>query len=304
MSMGFRRVYYGTSGGIFQPGLQSCIMVKQLFPIAILDKYVKNRKIMSHIITISGPRGGSGKSVTALNLCASMGLYQKKVLLIDCDPLGTATRGLSGGTANHPFDLASVLRGKVSLVRAIVDTQIASLDLLPAGPELFSVSFALSRAAANEKILKLLMKDVRNEYDMIVLDAPSSCGMLSIAAMTAADSLLVAMNKKDPWVSDFYGLLKLVKYIRKAHGVDLKIAGISLNRFQQVSGRLEDHVDGCHSGIKDLLYNSLIPDDSTINDASDMKVPIVLYDVNAPAAKAYLRLAREIILSFYEHGLT
>ncbi len=275
-----------------------------MFSVAILEKYVKNIERMSHVLTISGPRGGSGKSVTALNLSASMGLYQKKVLLIDCDPLGTATRCSGVRRTKSPFNLSSVLKGKVPLLRAVVNTQIASWDLLPAGPELFSVSLSLSRVAANERILQLLIEDIRNDYDVVILDTPSSWSILSIAAMTAADSLVVAMSKKDPLIADFYALLKFVQYIRKFHGVDLKIAGISLNRFQQFGGHLEDTVEGCHSCIQDLLYKNLIPEDRAIDEAFSMKTPLVLYDVNAPAAKAYLGLAREIILSLNGHGLT
>ncbi|WDP92988.1 MAG: ParA family protein [Desulfobacter sp.] len=253
---------------------------------------------MSHILTISGPRGGSGKSVTALNLSASMGLYNKKVLLVDCDPLGAVSRWSGVETVQCPFDLASVLRGKTPLDRAVVKTQFPSLDVLPAGTDLFALSLNLSRAAANEKILRLLMEDIRRDYNFIILDAPSSCGFLSIAAMTAADRLVAAMSGEDGWIGDFYALLKSVQYIRKSHDRDLKIAGISLNRCSDSQDWADGDVDGGGSGMRDLLYDNRIPDDRTVQEAVGKKTPLVLYDVNAPAARAYLGLAREIILSF------
>jgi len=253
---------------------------------------------MSHILTIAGPRGGSGKSVTALNLSASLGLYKKKVLLIDCDPLGSVSDWSGVRSMDCPFDLASVLNGRANLIEAVSKTEFSSLDILPAGFNLFSVSLKLSRAAANEKLFRLLMDDIHGDYDFIVLDCPSSWGFLSIAAMVAADRLVAAMSAHAEWLGDFHVLLKAVQYIRQTHGTDLKLAGISLNRYNSIDDVLDGLADKRFTGARELVYDSMIPYDKTVDEAVSQKMPLVLYDVNSPAAQAYLGLAREIILAF------
>jgi len=253
---------------------------------------------MNHILTISGPRGGSGKSVTALNLSASLGLYKKKVLLVDCDPLGSVSEWSGVRSMDYPFDLASVLNGKANLIEAVSKTEFSSLDVLPAGFDLFAVSLKLSRAVANEKIFRLLMDEIRGDYDFIVLDCPSSWGFLSIAAMTAADRLVAAMSANTGWVGDFHVLLESIQYIRQTHGIDLKVAGISLNRYDSIDEVLDGLDHDRFTGTRELVYDSMIPCDRAVDEAVSRKMPLVLYDVNSPAAQAYLGLAREIILAF------
>ncbi len=252
---------------------------------------------MNHILTISGPRGGSGKSVTALNLSTSMGLYKKKVLLVDCDPLGSVSEWSGVCSMDYPFDLTSVLNGKANIIEAVSKTKFSCLDVLPAGFDLFELSLKLSRSAANEKMLRLLMEDIRGDYDFIVLDCPSSWGFLSIAALTAADWVVGSMYAQTGWVGDFHALLKSIQYVRHTHGTGLKLAGISLNRCNDID---RDKVwdEGNNAGARELIYESTIPWDRAVGEAINRKLPLALYDINSPAAQAFLGLAREIILAF------
>ena len=247
-------------------------------------------------MTISGPRGGSGKSVTALNLSVSMGLYKKKVLLVDCDPLGCVS-DLSGvRSLDCPFDLVSVLSGRSGLVESISETEFNCLDILPGGAGLFPLSLKLSRRAANEKLLRLLIKEVRGDYDFVVLDCPSSFGYLSVAAMTAADWLVAPLPPYANATEDFHALLKSVRYVRQTHDTDLEIAGILLNRCSGAQGTLDE---GEKPGdMADLIYDHHIPEDPAVAESVRRRTPLALYDINAPAARAYLGLAREMILAF------
>ncbi len=249
-------------------------------------------------MTISGPRGGCGKSVTALNLSVSMGLYKKKVLLVDCDPLGSVSEYSGVRSMGYSFDLASVLGGRANLIEAVSKTEFSSLDILPAGFNLFELSLKLSKTTANEKILRLLMEDIRGDYDFIVMDCPSSWGFLSIAALTAADRLVVTMSAQTSWVEDFHTLLKSIRYIRQTHDTGLKIDGISLNRLNETDSAGIRLSGKTYAGIRELIYKNTIPLDRTVDEAVSQKTPLVLYDVNSPAARAYLGLAREIILGF------
>ena len=253
---------------------------------------------MSKVITISGQRGGSGKSVTALNLAVSLGLYEKKVLLVDCDPQGCVSEWSGVNATGYPFDLASVLTGKATIIEAISKTEFNYLDILPAGFNLFQVALKLSRLVANEKILRLFMEDIRADYDFIILDSPSSYGYMSIAALAAADWLLVAVPPQDHWVDDFHSLLKSIQYIRQTHDTTLKIAGLLFNRCQSIDDILEGLTDQHLADTRNLIYDTIIPKDEAVIQAINKKTPLALHDIKSPAADAYLQVAREVILAF------
>ena len=253
---------------------------------------------MGNVLTISGQKGGSGKSVTAVNLAVSLSLYGKKTLLLDCDPQASATQWSGVGALGYPFDLSSVLSGKATIIEAIVKTEFNCLDMLPVGFDLFSVALKLSKTVSNEKILRLFLEDIRSDYDYIIIDSPSSYGFLSVAALTAADWLIIAMCPRYNCAQDFHCLLKLVKYVRNTHETGLKIASILFNRCK-TSHDVERFLEDNHlAEIKNMVADAFIPEDETIKNAMDKKMPLALYDVKSPASSAYLRFAKEIVLGF------
>jgi len=253
---------------------------------------------MGKVLTISGQKGGSGKTVTAVNLAVSLSLYEKKVLLIDCDPQGCATEWSGIKALDYALDISCVLNGTSTMVDAIVKTEFTCLEILPTGFDLFSVALRLGRAVENEKILRLFIEDIEPEYDYIIIDAPSSYGFLSVVAFTAADWIIIAMCTRYNSVEDFHCLLKLIKYVRDTHEIPLKIAGLLFNRCktkEEISGFLADQN---LSKTKDLVYNTFIPEDGAVKKSIDLKIPLVLYDVKNPASSAYLNFAKEMVLAF------
>jgi len=257
---------------------------------------------MSKIITIAGQKGGTGKSITAVNLAASLALFEKHTLLIDCDPQGCATQWCGIRNEDYNFDITSVLSGRARVKDAIVKTQIKYLDMMPAEFALFQAALKLAKNPGNEKILRLFLKDVKDEYDYIIIDSPSSYNFLSISAMTTADWLLVCMSVHHNSVEDFHCLLRLVKYIRTTQKVPLKIAGVLFNRCgtkDEILSFLEnqDLLD-----IKPMVYETFIPEDDSIKSAIDSKHPVALYDIKSPAAAAYLSFAKEMHFFFKSRG--
>jgi chromosome partitioning protein len=249
---------------------------------------------MSKILTIAGQRGGTGKSVTAVNLATSFALLEKNTLLIDTDPQGCATHWCGIKDVDYTYNIASVLSAKVKFTDAIVKTEFSYLDIMPAGFNLFQVAMKLAKHPGNEKLLGLFLKDVEKEYDYVVIDAPSSYGFLSIMAMTAASWLLVCMSILQSSTEDFHGLLRCVKYIRTVHHIPLKIAGLLFNRcetMEEILGFLDYHF---LSDAKQMVFNNFIPDDDKIRKSIDRKIPAALHDIKGPAASAYLNLAKEI----------
>jgi chromosome partitioning protein len=249
---------------------------------------------MSTILTIAGQRGGTGKSVTAVNLAASFALLEKNTLLIDTDPQRSATHWCGIKKADYTSDMASVLSGRVKFIDAVIKTEFTYLDLIPSGFNLIQVAAKLAKHPENEKLLRLFLKDVEKEYEYIIIDAPSSYGFLSMMAITAADWLLVCMSIPQTAAEDFQDMLRCVKYIRSLHQVSLKIAGLVFNRCGSKEEALSFLDHHALSDAKELVLNTVIPADDTIEKSISRKIPAALYDIKGRAASAYLDLANEV----------
>jgi len=253
---------------------------------------------MSNVLTIAGQKGGTGKSVTAVNLSTSLAVFEKNTLLIDCDPQGCSSRWCGIRSLKYLCDIASVLSGKSRFVDAILKTDCPYLDVMPAGFDLFQAALKLGRNPGNEKILRLFLKDVEHEYEYIIIDAPSSYNFLSMTAMTAADWLIACMTVQHNSSQDVHLLLQMVKYIRAEHRIPLKIAGFLFNRCETIK-EIESYLEGQDLvDIKQMVYQTCIPDDAGIKRSVDLKIPVVLHDIKSPAAKAYLNFAREVHFFF------
>jgi chromosome partitioning protein len=253
---------------------------------------------MKNVLTISGLKGGTGKSTTALNLSASVALYGKKVLLVDCDPQASVSQWHKMNSKGIDHDLAQVMAGRIRIPDAVSGTDIDGLDILPAGFGLFSMSLKLTRRIDNEKLLRLVIDEIKHDYDLIILDAPSSCGYLSIAALTAADRLAAVVIPDEDWVSDFHSLIRIARYIRQSHNIPLGIAGILFNRCNSEK-QMENHADPkVFEQIRPLIYKTMIPYDETLDKEQSFLSPLSLYDIKGQASQAYLAMAREIICAF------
>ncbi len=253
---------------------------------------------MGKIITIAGQKGGTGKSVTAVNLATSFALFEKKTLLIDCDPQGCSTQWLGLSDMDYAVDITSVLSAKARFKDAVLKTEFNYLDMMPSHFNLFQVALKLSKTPGNEKALGLLLKDVEDEYEYIIIDTPSSYDFLSISAMTAAHGLLVCMTPGQNSVADFQYILKMIKYIKTVHDVSLKIIGVLFNRCQskeEIQNFLE--IQGL-ADIKSMVLSSFIPEDEAILQSIQLKVPAALNDIDGLAAQAYLNVAKEMHNSF------
>jgi chromosome partitioning protein len=257
---------------------------------------------MSKIITIAGQKGGTGKSITAVNLAASFALFEKKTLLIDCDPQGCSTQWTGISKKDYNCDIASILSGRSKVVDAIVNTNLDYLDIIPAGFTLFNVALKLAKNPGNEKLLRLFLQDIQDTeqygYEYIIIDPPSSHSFLSVSAMTASDFLLVCMSAQYNCLEDFHGLLKMVKHIKANHKVHLKIAGFLFNRCEtkkQIKTFLTNHK---LLGIEQMVFDNFIPEDDNIQKTIDLKVPVLLNDIKSKAATAYLNFAQELHFFF------
>jgi chromosome partitioning protein len=250
---------------------------------------------MSTILTVSGPAGGTGKTTVAVNLSAALALYEKKVLVMDCDPRASATSWIQDKAASTGLTLSSILRNTAIPEEVIIHTDLPFLDLVPAGFDLFNIAQSLSSDVSGQALLKQVVQHhFSPEYDYIIIDAPSGFEFLSMLAMAAGDCLLVPVGPDRTSSADCRCLLKLVHYIRKTHQTRLRIAGFVFNECgssQDIPATLEKKN---LSHLSDLVFDTFIPQDVTVARAMDHQVPVLLEDINSPAGQAFLQFAREI----------
>lgn len=249
---------------------------------------------MSRIITIAGQKGGAGKSVTAVNLATSFSLFEKKTLLIDYDPQGCSTRWIGVNELGNSVTITSVLTAKVRFKEALLKTEFNYLDVIPSDFNLFQAALKLSRKKENEKILKLLLKEVKDEYEYIIIDTPSSYEFLFISAVTAADYLLMCATPTQNSAFDFEYLLKTLKYIKLVRNTHINIAGVLFNRCDN-NEQIDQFIKTQEiNDFKSMVLNTYIPEDEIIEKSIRQNVPAVLEDIKSSAVQSYLNAAKEI----------
>lgn len=236
-----------------------------------------------------------GKTAVAVNLAAALALYEKKVLVVDCDPRGSATAWIRKTDDAGLPDLSSLLREAAAPEDVVMHTDLPWMDLIPAGFTLFHTARSLSGDVSRQTLLKaLLHRHFKETYDYVIIDAPSSFGFLSLLAMTAGDWLVVPVRPDRTTETDCQCLLRLIHFIRKTHDTRQRIAGFVFNGCgseKEIQMFLKDrHL----TRLADLVFETSIPDDPVVLRAVDRHRPVVLEDINAPSGKAFLRFAGEI----------
>ncbi|MDT7973559.1 MAG: ParA family protein [Armatimonadota bacterium] len=250
---------------------------------------------MGVMLAIVNQKGGVGKTTTAINLSACLAELGRRVLLVDCDPQANATSGLGfhRGTARpHLYD---ALSGLVPIRQAIHETPFANLFLLPSDMELAGVEVELATEEGREQALRTLLSPLKNEFDLLVLDAPPSLGILTVNCLAAADYLLIPLQCEYYALEGLGNLLSTVRRIRMAFNPSLTILGILRTMFDsrtnlthQVSAELQKH-------FPQWLLRTVIPRTVRLAEAPSHGLPIIHYDGRSPAADAYRQLAREVL---------
>lgn len=252
---------------------------------------------VSKVIAIVNQKGGVGKTTTTVNLAASLSLADQKVLLIDFDPQGNA----SSGVGVHPtmdgdfLTIYHALLGEKKMSEIIRPTGIDHLDLAPANPHLAGAEIELVNTFAREGKLKSSLAEVRHRYDYIFIDCPPTLGLLTVNALTAADSVLVPLQAEYFALEGLGQLMNTIGLIRQSVNPTLQIEGIALTMFNsqlKLSHEIEKDVR-LHFG--EQVFKTVIPRNIKLSECTSYGQPIVLYDVNSKGCIAYLDLAREIL---------
>jgi chromosome partitioning protein len=248
---------------------------------------------MTQILAIANQKGGVGKTTTAINVGAALAALERRVLLVDCDPQGNATRGL-GADATPPH-LYHVLTDGVAAAEAIRPSGFPNLDLLPADRDLVGVEIEMVGLDGWERRLGEALAPVAERYDTLLLDCPPSLGHLTIAALTAADGVLVPLQCEYYALEGVSELVSTVRRVQASLNPRLQIAGVLLTMYDDRTNLSRDVADEIRRHFADKVYESVIPRNVRLAEAPSHGVPVLQYDIRCRGAEAYLAAARELL---------
>jgi chromosome partitioning protein len=245
------------------------------------------------ILAIANQKGGVGKTTTAINLGAGLGALERRVLLVDCDPQANATRGL-GARAAAPH-LYHALTGEAPLAEAVRPSGFPNLDLVPSQRDLVGVEVEFVGQTGWERRLKEVLAGVAGSYDTVLLDCPPSLGHLTVAALTAADGVLVPLQCEYFALEGISDLQATVRRVQGGLNPRLAIAGILLTMYDDRTNLSKDVAEEIRAHFAGKVYETVVPRNIRLAEAPSHGLPIFQYDIKSRGAEAYLALARELL---------
>jgi chromosome partitioning protein len=251
---------------------------------------------VSRIIAVANQKGGVGKTTTAVNLAACLAVAEKRTLVIDTDPQGNATSGLGISKDEVQRSVYDVLVEGVPLSEVIRrEVHFPFLDVAPATQDLVGVEVELVGRRAREGVLREALREVRDDYDFILVDCPPSLGMLTLNTLTAADAVLIPIQCEFYALEGLSQLLNTVRIVQKNLNEALQIDGVLLTMYDGRLNLSKQVAEEAKEYFGPKVYRTAIPRNVRIAEAPSFGKPIVLYDILSIGAKSYLALAKEVI---------
>ncbi len=250
---------------------------------------------MGKIIAIANQKGGVGKTTTTVNLAASLGVLDQKVLLIDADPQANATSGLGIDVEGVAFGTYQVLEHTKTAKETIVQTSSPNVDLIPSHIDLVAIEIELVDKAEREYMMKKAIIDLKNDYDYILIDCAPSLGLLTLNALTAADSVIIPIQCEYFALEGLGKLLNTIKSIQKIHNADLDIEGMLLTMYDSRLRLSNQVVEEVRKHFTNMVFDTIIQRNVRLSEAPSYGESIIKYDVSSKGAANYLNMAKEVV---------
>ena len=250
---------------------------------------------MGKIISISNQKGGVGKTTTSVSLAASLGILEKKVLLIDADPQGNASSGIGINSEDFNFSTYDVLLKNCKAKDAVIKTSSPNLDLIPANIDLVAIEIELVDIPKREYVFKSVFSEIINDYDFLIIDCPPSLGLITLNALTASNSVIIPIQCEYYALEGLGKLLNTIKGVQNVHNNILEIEGILLTMFDsrlRLSNQVKEDVKK-HFG--NMVFNTIIPRNVSLGEAPSHGESIIVYNATSKGSKSYIKFAQEII---------
>ena len=250
---------------------------------------------MGRIIAVANQKGGVGKTTTAINLAACLSVKGKKVLLIDMDPQGNTTSGVGIDKNELESTIYDLMIGESSISDCIVENVFEDMDLIPTNVDLAAAEIELIGVERKEFILKDEIDFVKDKYDFIIIDCPPALSMLTINAMTTADSVIVPIQCEYYALEGLSQLLHTINLVSERLNPTLAIEGIVFTMYDGRTNLSQQVVENVRVNLGGNVYDSIIPRNIRLAEAPSYGLPIIKYDPKSAGAEAYMALATEVI---------
>jgi chromosome partitioning protein len=250
---------------------------------------------MGKVIAIANQKGGVGKTTTAINLAASLAVLEHRVLLIDADPQANATSGVGFDVRNVKTSIYECVVDDVDPKSIILNTNTPNFDLLPSHIDLVGAEIEMLNLPNRERVLKQVIDKVSNEYDFILIDCSPSLGLITVNALTAANSVIIPVQCEYFALEGLGKLLNTIKIIQNRLNPELQIEGFLLTMFDSRLNLSNQVYDEVKRHFQEMVFETVITRNIRLSEAPSYGVPAIEYDVSSKGAQSYLALARELL---------
>lgn len=249
---------------------------------------------MAKIIGIANQKGGVGKTTTAVNLAAALGVLEKKILIIDADPQANATSGL--GVEEVQYSTYNLLEHSVDAEKCIQKTTSPNLDIVSSHIDLVAAEIELVDKPNREYMLKNALEPIKNQYDFIIIDCAPSLGLITVNALTAADSVIIPIQCEYFALEGLGKLLNTIKNVQKIHNPNLDIEGLLLTMYDSRLRLSNQVVEEVNSHFPEMVFETMISRNVRLSEAPSFGESILMYDAESKGSIQYIQLAEEVLL--------
>jgi chromosome partitioning protein len=250
---------------------------------------------MGKIVAVANQKGGVGKTTTAVNLAASLGVLEQKILLIDADPQANATSGLGIDPDSITAGTYQVIEHEMKPSEVVLKTKTPNVDLIASHLDLVAVEIELVDKDRREYMLKTALEEIQNNYDYIIIDCAPSLGLITINALTAANSVIVPIQCEYYALEGLGKLINTIRSVQNLHNPDLDIEGLLLTMYDSRLRLSNQVVDEVKSHFNNMVFETIIQRNTRLSEAPSFGETIIMYDAASNGAINYLNLAREFL---------